>query len=71
MGTIAVLAGALDTPSQPQNVRLCAEIAATGAVVSTHPPGGVARARLPAPQPHHIGSVAAIVVVETAERASP
>ena len=44
-GTVAVLAGGLDHPYPPQNLKLHAAIDARGAVVSEAPLGTVARAR--------------------------
>jgi DNA processing protein len=48
-GTIGVLAGGLDHPYPPQNLKLHDAICAYGAVVSEAPLGAVARPRLPPP----------------------
>jgi DNA processing protein len=68
-GTVAVLAGGLDKPYPPQNLKLHEEIAAKGAVVSEAPIGAVARAR-DFPRRNHIisGLSLGVVVIEAAER---
>ena len=68
-GTIAVLAGGLDKPYPPQNLKLHDEIATRGAVVSEAPLGAVARAR-DFPRRNHIisGLARAVIVIEAAER---
>lgn len=68
-GTVAVLAGGLDQPYPPQNVRLYEAISERGAVVSEAPLGVVARAR-DFPRRNHVisGVSRAVVVIEAALR---
>lgn len=68
-GTVAVLAGGLDRPYPPQNVKLYQEIVERGAVVSEAPLGFVARAR-DFPRRNHIisGLSHGVVVIEAALR---
>lgn len=68
-GTIAVLAGGLDRPYPPENVELCAEIAARGALVSEMPFGWQPRARdFPRRNRLVAGMALGLVVVEAARR---
>ena len=68
-GTIAVLAGGLDHPYPPQNLRLHEEICARGAVVSEAPLGSVARARdFPRRNSIISGLSHAVIVIEAALR---
>lgn len=68
-GTIAVLAGGLDRPYPPENIGLCEEIAARGALISEMPFGWEPRAK---DFPRRNRLVAALclglVVVEAAKR---
>lgn len=68
-GTVAVLAGGLDKPYPPQNLKLHEAICERGAVVTESPLGAVARAR-DFPRRNHVisGLSQAIVVIEAAER---
>ncbi len=68
-GTIAVLAGGLDQPYPPQNLKLHDAIARVGAVVSEAPLGFTARAR-DFPRRNHIisGLSRAVIVIEAALR---
>jgi DNA processing protein len=68
-GTAAVLAGGLDQPYPPQNLKLHEAICAQGAVVSEAPLGSVARAR-DFPRRNNIisGVSRAVVVIEAALR---
>jgi DNA processing protein len=68
-GTAAVLAGGLDHPYPPQNLKLHEAICAHGAVVSEAPLGTVARAR-DFPRRNNIisGLARAVVVIEAALR---
>jgi len=68
-GTIAVLAGGLDQPYPPQNLKLHDDIAARGVVISEAPLGFVARAR-DFPRRNHIvsGLSRAVIVIEAALR---
>ena len=68
-GTVAVLAGGLDKPYPPQNLRLHDEIAEHGAVVSETPLGVTARAR-DFPRRNHIvsGLSRGVLVIEAALR---
>ncbi len=68
-GTAAVLAGGLDHPYPPQNLKLHEAICARGAVVSEAPLGSVARAR-DFPRRNNIisGLSRAVVVIEAALR---
>lgn len=68
-GTVAVLAGGLDHPYPPQNLKLHEEICARGAVVSEAPLGAVARARdFPRRNSIISGVSRAVVVIEAALR---
>lgn len=68
-GTVAVLAGGLDQPYPPQNLKLHDEICARGAVISEAPLGSVARARdFPRRNAIISGVSRAIVVIEAALR---
>lgn len=68
-GTAAVLAGGLDQPYPPQNLKLHAAICAQGAVVSEAPYGSVARARdFPRRNSIISGLSRAVIVVEAALR---
>jgi DNA processing protein len=68
-GTAAVLAGGLDQPYPPQNVKLYGEISERGAVISEAPLGFVARAR-DFPRRNHVisGLSRGVVVIEAALR---
>lgn len=69
-GTVAVLAGGLDRPYPPENVPLCEEIAARGALVSEMPFGWEPRAR-DFPRRNRLvvaGLGLGLVVVEAAQR---
>lgn len=68
-GTIAALAGGLDRPYPPENVDLCAAIAARGALVSEMPFGWEPRAK-DFPRRNRIvaGLALGLVVVEAARR---
>lgn len=68
-GTIAVLAGGLDKPYPPQNLKLHEEIVERGLVISEAPLGSVARAR-DFPRRNHIvsGLSRGVVVIEAALR---
>jgi DNA processing protein len=68
-GTVAVLAGGLDRPYPPQNLRLYQEIAARGCVVAEAPLGFQARAR-DFPRRNHLisGLSRGVVVIEAALR---
>ncbi|MES1201700.1 MAG: DNA-processing protein DprA [Pseudomonadota bacterium] len=68
-GTVAVLAGGLDKPYPPQNLKLYEAIRERGAVVSEAPLGFVARAR-DFPRRNHIisGLARGVVVIEAAVR---
>jgi DNA processing protein len=68
-GTIAVLAGGLDHPYPPQNLKLHAATCERGAVVSEAPLGSVARARdFPRRNSVISGLSRAVVVIEAALR---
>lgn len=68
-GTVAVLAGGLDRPYPPENVDLCAEIAARGVLVSEMPFGWQPRARdFPRRNRLVAGMALGLVVVEAAKR---
>ncbi len=68
-GTAAVLAGGLDNPYPPQNLKLHDAICAEGAVVSEAPLGQVARARdFPRRNAIISGLSRAVVVIEAALR---
>ncbi|MGE0743012.1 MAG: DNA-processing protein DprA [Hyphomonadaceae bacterium] len=68
-GTVAVLAGGLDHPYPPQNLKLHEAICARGAVVSEAPLGTIARARdFPRRNAIISGVSRAVVVVEAALR---
>jgi DNA processing protein len=68
-GTIAVLAGGLDHPYPPQNLKLHAAICERGAVVSEAPLGASARARdFPRRNSIISGLSRAVVVIEAALR---
>jgi DNA processing protein len=68
-GTIAVLAGGLDKPYPPQNLRLHQVICEQGAVVSEAPLGAVARARdFPRRNSIISGLSRAVIVIEAALR---
>jgi DNA processing protein len=68
-GTIAVLAGGLDHPYPPQNLKLHEAIVERGAVVSEAPLGAVARARdFPRRNSIISGLSRAVVIVEAALR---
>jgi DNA processing protein len=68
-GTAAVLAGGLDHPYPPQNLKLHAMICARGCVVSEAPLGAVARARdFPRRNSVISGLSRAVVVIEAALR---
>jgi DNA processing protein len=68
-GTVAVLAGGLDHPYPPQNLKLHEAIVAKGAVVSEAPLGVVARARdFPRRNSIISGLSRAVVVIEAALR---
>ncbi len=68
-GAIAVLAGGLDKPYPPQNLRLYDEIVQNGIVISEAPLGFQARAR-DFPRRNHIvsGMSRAVIVIEAALR---
>lgn len=67
--TVAVLAGGIDRPYPPENERLCAEIAARGALVSEMPFGWEPRARdFPRRNRLVAGLGLGLVVVEAAQR---
>ncbi|MES1157096.1 MAG: DNA-processing protein DprA [Alphaproteobacteria bacterium] len=68
-GTVAVLAGGLDQPYPPQNLKLHDAIAERGAVVSEAPLGFIARAR-DFPRRNHVisGISRGVVVIEAALR---
>ncbi|PZO47373.1 MAG: DNA-protecting protein DprA [Alphaproteobacteria bacterium] len=68
-GTIAVLAGGLDHPYPPQNLKLHDAICARGAVVSEAPLGTIARARdFPRRNSIISGLSRAVVIIEAALR---
>lgn len=68
-GTVAVLAGGLDHPYPPQNLKLHEMIVTKGAVVSEAPLGAVARARdFPRRNSIISGLSRAVVVIEAALR---
>ncbi|MBL8538426.1 MAG: DNA-protecting protein DprA [Hyphomonadaceae bacterium] len=68
-GTAAVLAGGLDHPYPPQNLKLHEAICASGAVVSEAPLGTVARARdFPRRNTIISGLSRAVIVIEAALR---
>jgi DNA processing protein len=68
-GTAAVLAGGLDHPYPPQNLRLHEAICARGAVLSEAPLGSVARARdFPRRNSIVSGLSRAVVIIEAALR---
>ena len=68
-GTIAVLAGGLDRPYPPENMKLCAEIAERGALVTEMPFGWEPRARdFPRRNRLVAGLGLGLVVVEAARR---
>src|SRR5690606_26130373 len=68
-GTIAVLAGGLDRPYPPENLALCDEIAARGALVSEMPFGWEPRSRdFPRRNRLVAGLGAGLIVVEAAQR---
>jgi DNA processing protein len=68
-GTIAVLAGGLDRPYPPENIRLCDEIAERGAVISEMPFGWEPRAQdFPRRNRLVAGMALGLVVVEAAKR---
>lgn len=68
-GTVAVLAGGLDHPYPPQNLKLHAAICERGAVVSEAPVGTIARARdFPRRNSIISGVSRAVVVIEAALR---
>jgi DNA processing protein len=68
-GTAAVLAGGLDHPYPPQNLRLHEAICAHGAVISEAPLGSIARARdFPRRNSVISGVSRAVVVIEAALR---
>jgi DNA processing protein len=68
-GTAAVLAGGLDRPYPPQNLKLHAEIAERGLVVSEAPLGTIARARdFPRRNSVISGVSRAVVIIEAALR---
>ncbi|MBI3437576.1 MAG: DNA-protecting protein DprA [Proteobacteria bacterium] len=68
-GTVAVLAGGLDHPYPPQNLKLHEAIVERGAVVSEAPLGSVARARdFPRRNSIISGLSRAVVVIEAALR---
>lgn len=68
-GTVAVLAGGLDHPYPPQNLKLHEAIVANGAVVSEAPLGTIARARdFPRRNSIISGLSRAVVVIEAALR---
>lgn len=68
-GTAAVLAGGLDHPYPPQNLKLHEAICARGAVVSEAPLGSVARARdFPRRNSIISGLSRAVVIIEAALR---
>jgi len=68
-GTVAVLAGGLDHPYPPQNLKLHEAIVSKGAVVSEAPLGAVARARdFPRRNSIISGLSRAVVVIEAALR---
>lgn len=68
-GTIAVLAGGLDHPYPPQNLKLHDAICAQGAVVSEAPLGAIARARdFPRRNSIISGLSRAVVIIEAALR---
>ncbi len=68
-GTVAVLAGGLDQPYPPQNLKLHENICADGVVVAEAPLGSVARAR-DFPRRNHIisGLSRGVVIIEAALR---
>lgn len=68
-GAIAVLAGGLDRPYPPQNLKLYDKLCETGVVISEAPLGFQARAR-DFPRRNHIisGIALGVVVIEAAER---
>ena len=68
-GTVAVLAGGLDHPYPPQNLKLHAAICERGAVITEAPLGAIARAR-DFPRRNHIisGMSLGVVVIEAALR---
>jgi len=68
-GTIAVMAGGIDTVYPPENAELAAAIAAQGLRISERPPGAEARARdFPARNRIVAGLALGVVVVEAAVR---
>jgi len=68
-GTIAVMAGGIDTVYPPENGELAAAIAAQGLRISERPPGAEARARdFPARNRIVAGLALGVVVVEAAVR---
>jgi DNA processing protein len=68
-GTAAVIAGGLDHPYPPQNLKLHAEICTRGAVVTEAPLGTVARARdFPRRNAIISGVSRAVVIIEAALR---
>ncbi|MBL8542493.1 MAG: DNA-protecting protein DprA [Hyphomonadaceae bacterium] len=68
-GTVAVLAGGLDQPYPPQNLKLHEAICAQGAVLAEAPLGSVARAR-DFPRRNHVisGVSRGVVIIEAALR---
>jgi DNA processing protein len=68
-GTVGVLAGGIDRPYPPENIGLCNEIAARGAIVSEMPFGWEPRAQ-DFPRRNRIvaGMALGLVVVEAAQR---
>jgi len=68
-GTVAVLAGGLDHPYPPQNLKLHEEICARGAVISEAPLGAAPRARdFPRRNAIISGVSRAVIVIEAALR---
>jgi DNA processing protein len=68
-GTVAVVAGGVDVIYPPENARLHAQIASTGAILSESPPGFQARAQdFPRRNRLISGSSLGVIVVEAAER---
>ena len=68
-GTIAVLAGGIDRPYPPENLKLCAEIAERGALITEMPFGWEPRARdFPRRNRLVAGLGLGLIVIEAAKR---